>query len=200
MPHVGAEGFCFRLFNRVRSTYKFFRWLDSNSRSLVLEATALPTAPHRCPTILHLKNGPTPASFPFIFSLFKQTTFLQQINVKKCHVHPVYDAGIRTHDLLNMSLLSYPPGLPPMAPKLCENNFTFSNRPERSLIFKHPIHALVDFIGGHLGSWTLTSANWMQVSTIQCKVYHVPTYTYFTSLKLSLFQRIRDNLSLKVTH
>ena len=32
------------------------------------------------------KNGPTPASFSFIFSLFKQTLlqFLQQIYVKKC--------------------------------------------------------------------------------------------------------------------
>ena len=33
--------------------------------------------------------------------LYKQTLlqFLQKINVKKCHVHPVYGAGIRTHDL-----------------------------------------------------------------------------------------------------
>ena len=38
------------------------------------------------------------------FRLFKQTLqFLQQINVK--NVHPVYGAGIRTHDLWNMSLL-----------------------------------------------------------------------------------------------
>ena len=52
------------------------------------------------------KNGPTPTSFSFIFGLFKQTIqFLQQIKVKKCHVHPVYRAGIRTHDLWNMSLL-----------------------------------------------------------------------------------------------
>ena len=33
--------------------------------------------------------------FLFIFVLFKQTTqFLQQINVKKRHVHPVYGAWI----------------------------------------------------------------------------------------------------------
>ena len=52
------------------------------------------------------KNGPTPASFSFIFGLFKQTIqFLQQINVKKCHVHPVYNTWIRTHDLSNMSCL-----------------------------------------------------------------------------------------------
>ena len=40
---------------------------------------------------IFLKNGPTPASFSFIFGLFKQTIqFLQQINAKKCpNVHPV---------------------------------------------------------------------------------------------------------------
>ena len=55
------------------------------------------------------KNGPTPASFTFIFALFKQTIqVLQQINVKKCHVHPVSSAGIQTHDLWNMSLLPQP--------------------------------------------------------------------------------------------
>ena len=33
--------------------------------------------------MLALKNGPTPASFSFIFGLFKQTIqYLQQINVK----------------------------------------------------------------------------------------------------------------------
>ena len=50
------------------------------------------------------KNGPTPASFSFIFGLFKQTLqFLQQIYVK--NVHPVYSAGIWTHDLWNVGLL-----------------------------------------------------------------------------------------------
>ena len=51
-----------------------------------------------------LKNGPTPASFSFIFDLFKQTSlqYLQQKNVKI--VHPIYGAGIRTHDLQNMRL------------------------------------------------------------------------------------------------
>ena len=56
------------------------------------------------------KNGPTPASFSFIFGLLGKTSlqFLQQINVKKCLVHPVYGAGIRTHNLRNMSLLPLP--------------------------------------------------------------------------------------------
>ena len=42
-----------------------------------------------------LKKWANPASFSFIFGLFKQTIqFLQQINVIKCHVHPVSGAGI----------------------------------------------------------------------------------------------------------
>ena len=53
---------------------------------------------------LAFKNGPTPASFLFIFGLSKQTIqFLQQINV-----HLVYAIGIQTHDLLNMSRHPYP--------------------------------------------------------------------------------------------
>ena len=57
-------------------------------------------------SISFLKTGPTLASFSFIFGLFKETIqFLQQINVKKCHVHSVYIAGIQTHDLQNVSLL-----------------------------------------------------------------------------------------------
>ena len=40
-------------------------------------------------------NGPNPASFLFIFGLFKQTLlqFLQHLNVK--NVHPVSGAGIQ---------------------------------------------------------------------------------------------------------
>ena len=47
-------------------------------------------------------NVPTPASF----SLYKQSiNFLQQVNVKQCHVHPVYSGGTSTHNLSNMSRL-----------------------------------------------------------------------------------------------
>ena len=56
-----------------------------------------------------LNNGPSPTSFWFTFSVFfKQTSmnFLQQIDVK--NVHPVYCAGIRTHDLQSMSHRPYP--------------------------------------------------------------------------------------------
>ena len=42
--------------------------------------------------------------FFHLFSSFQtQNIILQQINVK--NFHPVYGAGIRTHDLWNMSLL-----------------------------------------------------------------------------------------------
>ena len=53
---------------------------------------------------LFSKNGPSSASFSFIFSLFKQTIrILRQINVK--NVPLVSGAGIWTHNFLNLSLL-----------------------------------------------------------------------------------------------
>ena len=43
--------------------------------------------------VMYFLNGPSLASFSFIFGLFKQTIqILQQINVK--NVHSVYGAGI----------------------------------------------------------------------------------------------------------
>ena len=56
--------------------------------------------------IKQLKNGPSLASFCIFSVFFKQTIkFLQQTNVKKCHVHPIFGAGIQTHHLSNMSRL-----------------------------------------------------------------------------------------------
>ena len=54
------------------------------------------------------KKWANPASFSFIFGLFKQKSlqFLQQINVK--NIHPVYGTGIRTHDLRNASPFPLP--------------------------------------------------------------------------------------------
>ena len=47
------------------------------------------------PVNVVLFNGPSPASFSFIFVFSnKQYTFLQQIYVEKCYVHPRYGAGI----------------------------------------------------------------------------------------------------------
>ena len=52
------------------------------------------------------KNRPNPASFLFIFSLFQTNNTIFTTNqCEKCHVHPVSSAGIRTHDLWNVSLL-----------------------------------------------------------------------------------------------
>ena len=59
------------------------------------------------PQDIALSYGPTPASFSFIFGLFKQKLqFLQQKYVK--NVHPVYGAGIWTHYLRNVSLFPKP--------------------------------------------------------------------------------------------
>ena len=55
------------------------------------------------------KNGPTPASFSFIFGPF-QTNIITifTTNIWGKNVHPVYGAGIRTHDLWNVSLFPLP--------------------------------------------------------------------------------------------
>ena len=49
-------------------------------------------------------NGPSPASFSFIFGFFSNKLQLLQ-TINGIDIHPVYGAGIRTHDLLNMSRL-----------------------------------------------------------------------------------------------
>ena len=50
-------------------------------------------------------NGPSTASFSFIFGLFKQTLQFSYNNIMLKNVHTVYSAGIRTHNLLYASLL-----------------------------------------------------------------------------------------------
>ena len=58
---------------------------------------------HSVKVPLYWKKWAITGLFLFIFGLFKQTIqFLQQINVKKYHVHVVYRAGIWTHDLSNV--------------------------------------------------------------------------------------------------
>ena len=52
----------------------------------------------------YLKNGPSPASFSFIFVFCNNSTIFTTNKCKK-NVHPVYSAEIRTHYLWNMSLL-----------------------------------------------------------------------------------------------
>ena len=61
------------------------------------------------------KNGPTPASFSFIFGLFKQTIqFLQQIYVKKCP-SSIWCRDSNPRPLERESLpIATRPGLPPL--------------------------------------------------------------------------------------
>ena len=55
-------------------------------------------------------KGSTLVSFSFIFGLFQtNNTFFYNKSTWK-YIHPVYSAGIRTHDLLNMSRLPLPLG------------------------------------------------------------------------------------------
>ena len=56
---------------------------------------------------IHFLNGPTLASFSFIFSLFKQTLQFYNKYMWK-NVHPLNCAGIRTHDLRIVSLFPLP--------------------------------------------------------------------------------------------
>ena len=61
-----------------------------------------------------IKNGPTPASFSFIFGLFKQTLkFLQQIYVKKCP-SSIWCQDSNPRPLEHESLpITTRPGIPP---------------------------------------------------------------------------------------
>ena len=70
-----------------------------------------------------LKNGPTSASFSFIFGLFKQTIeFLQQINVKKCIQYMTHrDSNPRPLEH-ESSPLTTTPVLPPLWPEGCSSN------------------------------------------------------------------------------
>ena len=68
---------------------------------MVLEATTLRTEPHH---LLLVFKGAIPGIFFVYFLFLKQTLeLLQQIYDKK--VQPVYSAGIRIHNLQDMSLL-----------------------------------------------------------------------------------------------
>ena len=60
--------------------------------------------PH-CLLFFFKKNGPSPASFSFIFGLFKQTSIQFYNKLMWKNVHPVYGAGIWTHYLQTVILL-----------------------------------------------------------------------------------------------
>ena len=93
-----------------------------------------------CPLALFL-NGPTTASFSFIFGLFKQTIqFLQQINVKKC------PSSIQRQDSNpqpfkhELSPITTRPGLPP---KLFPLSFNLKVFFLLSICHYHPVYISV---------------------------------------------------------
>ena len=59
------------------------------------------------PLFVYFRSFQQTRQFFVYFRSFQQTRqFLQKTNVKICQVHPVYGAGIRTHDVLNMTRLN----------------------------------------------------------------------------------------------
>ena len=73
-------------------------WLFSHLQSLPIHLCHCNQGNQDLIDYFFKKNGPPQASFSFILGLFKKLQFLQQINAN--NIHPLYDAGIRTHDLL----------------------------------------------------------------------------------------------------
>ena len=69
-----------------------------------------PELPLASPRLFNiLKMGQYRPLFRLFSVFFKQIIhFFTTNQCEKCHVHPVYDAGIRTHDLRNLSFLPQP--------------------------------------------------------------------------------------------
>ena len=96
--------FYFMNLNAHRSIDRSLHLIYAHLLMLYLFNRAVGRSVGRSVGVFVFLNGPNPASFSFIFGLFKQTIqLLQYINVKKCHVHIVYGAGIQTNDLSSMS-------------------------------------------------------------------------------------------------
>ena len=87
---------------------------------------------------LSYKNWPAPASFSFIFGLFEQTIQFYSKYLWK-NVHPVYGAGIQSHDLWKVSLFPYPldKGSRPFQPPFLSAHFQFHLSPIRTLSLVH---------------------------------------------------------------
>ena len=67
------------------------------------KAETLQTIQH---LLFFLKNWANPGLFFVYFRSFQTNNTIFTTNeCEKCHVHPVSGAGIRTHDLWNVSLL-----------------------------------------------------------------------------------------------
>ena len=95
----------------------FFLHFDSEHKKAddAVEQEAEQEKAENLEQVVFLKFGHFPPLFVY-FRLFEQ--FLQQINVK--NVHPVYGAGIQTHDLWNESPpITTTPGLPLFEQEVC---------------------------------------------------------------------------------
>ena len=81
-----------------------------------------------CVGIYFLKNGPTPASFSFIFGLFNQTLlqFLQQVKCQKCPSNiRCRDSNSQPSDYESLPLTTRP-GLTPLCLHLLVLHFSLS--------------------------------------------------------------------------
>ena len=77
--------------------------VDKKNKKMIIQYAYLNTSKESCILYIRMKSLKFAIPGPFLF-IFKQTLqFLQQIYV--INVHPLYGAGIRTHNLLDMSLL-----------------------------------------------------------------------------------------------
>ena len=93
------------------------------------------------------KNGPTPASFLFIFGLFKQKSlqFLQQINVKKCPSSIwCWDWNPRPFEH-ESSPITTRPGLPPFHVKLLKKPFANTRSSYFSFLTDYPFPKITHF-------------------------------------------------------
>ena len=110
----------FRLFNNVDSKqyqYKICRWLDSNRRPLVSEATALPTEPQPRPlssiSFLPSEVRPPKSSdqqfYHFVLKLSRSNVKMKLISVGKCFSeekvgteleHLVYHGALNCHQIM----------------------------------------------------------------------------------------------------
>ena len=81
-------------------------WAKIVSKFVTKNLKSYPIWSHWCKSLsvsLFIKNGPSPASFSFIFCpLLTNNKFYLQINVTNVHLVP--SAVVQTHDLFNTSL------------------------------------------------------------------------------------------------
>ena len=126
---------------------------------------------------LFLKMGQLRPIFVY-FRSFQKNIFLQQINVKNCHGHPVSGAGIQTHDFWNCK----------MSVNLCSN-------------FVYMISSWVQIFlteENYTTLWVYTLAS--VICAIHCTFCHVFKQCNFATNKCNTtYRAIQGNVSSKFT-